>query len=545
MKTKIMNSLFNKINHRSHPGRYVIYSIIFFLSVFLSSAFCVREAPLRNLKVKAGIFLFLLVACLISFLSVSNIFAQTTANFNYSSTYGGLTQYHTPVNNYPVDITRNGFGGHPVKMVYDNTTNSIKTTYNFQDNAAGRRVVQELETKNDGTITKPVTSHFLFGGGLRPKVEFRDNGTAHFTIYGPGGQVVSYITSDSSGNTTRLTPIHDRLGSTRALVDSSSSGGSGDVEARFGYNTMGKPTETDACTDNSCDQYREYPYRFQGHRYIPFEDETATTGYTVGVTDNVDRLYSHDHGLRFMNTDVAHASVSPYTAYGNDPVNLVDRNGLFPFKTVGKFAFGTAVVSFALYYASSAYAAYGNDSVNMDGLNGNINFKEFRGNNSISIKEIPAGSFYISESMNNSTKNLLKEIVNTVRKRIPWSVNIAEENAKIIKYRNSCNVKSDLWRLNMQRKYEDYVRSSIGSMYSGLKKSIVEAKISRLKLAIQFNKIDKDGETRSGNCGELTRDAILEFIERSPDIPFAYMTVFKESKAYHSFILIGNGARNL
>ena len=184
-----------------------------------------------------------------------------------------------------------------------------------------------MQERKVGTDT--VTSHFLFGGGLRPKVEFRNDGTtttAHYTIYGPGGRVVSYISSDSDGDPVRLTPIHDRLGSTRALIDSS-----GAVKARFGYNTMGKPTETDGCTgdDTSCDQYREYPYRFQGHRYLPFEDETASTGdYIVGVTDNVDRLYSHDHGLRFMHTDLAGASISPYTAYLDDPVNIVDWNGL-------------------------------------------------------------------------------------------------------------------------------------------------------------------------------------------------------------------------
>ncbi len=311
MKTKTGNSLFNIFNLCCHPGRCAIYPIIFFLSVFAA------------LKVKTGLFLLIVIACVISFFSASSVFAQTTANFTYDTTYGGLTGYQTP-DSAQVDITRNGFGRHPVKMAYDNTKNSITTTYNFQDNAAGRRVVQER------TIgTKTVTSHFLFGGGLRPKVEFRkdDSGstTAHYTIYGPGGQVVSYVTTDSSGST-RLTPIHDRLGSTRALIDSSS-GGSGKIEARFGYNTLGKPTETDGCTTD-CDQYREYPYRFQGHRYLPFEDETATTGYTVGVTDNVDRLYSHDHGLRFMHTDIAGQSISPYTSYGNDPVNMVDLTGL-------------------------------------------------------------------------------------------------------------------------------------------------------------------------------------------------------------------------
>ncbi len=273
-------------------------------------------------KTKTGnsLFLFILIACVISFLPVSNTFAQTPADFTYSDTYGGLTQYDTP-GSKQVTITRNGFGRHPVELNYDNSA----TVYNFQDNAAGRRVVQK---RTIGTET--VTSHFLFGGGLRPKVEFRNDGTtttAHYTIYGPGGRVLSYISTDSDGTTTsHLTPIHDRLGSTRALIDSSS----GNVEARFGYNTMGKPTETDVCAESGagdCTEYREYPYRFQGHRYLPFEDETASAGYIVGVTDNVDRLYSHDHGLRFMHTDLAGQSISPYTAYGNDPVNRVDLNG--------------------------------------------------------------------------------------------------------------------------------------------------------------------------------------------------------------------------
>ncbi len=294
-----------------------------------NSLFAIRNSIFDiQYLIRAFIFFFIIIT-----MFASNTFAQTTANFSYDSTYGGLTGYQTS-DSAQVNITRNGFGRHPVKMAYGDPTNPT-TTYNFQDNAAGRRVVQK---RTSGGVT--TTSHFLFGGGLRPKVEFRNDGTtttAHYTIYGPGGRVVSYITTDSSGSPVRLTPIHDRLGSTRALIDSSS-GGSGNVEARFGYNTLGKPTETDGCTDNSCDQYREYPYRFQGHRYLPFEDETATAGYTVGVTDNVDRLYSHDHGLRFMHTDIAGQSISPYSAYGDDPVNMVDLDGLIRFLSMFKSA---------------------------------------------------------------------------------------------------------------------------------------------------------------------------------------------------------------
>ncbi len=242
--------------------------------------------------------------------------AQIQAGFTYDATYGGLTQYHTP-DNTSVNITRNGFGRHPVKLDY----NSHATVYNFQDNATGRRMVQERTIPTIGTNISTVKSHFLYGGGLRPRVEFRNddgNTSAHYSIYGPGGQVLSYVSVDSSNNTTRLTPIHDRLGSTRALVQD------GQVEARFAYNTLGKPNESCEGLQDGC---ADYPYRFQGHRYLTFEEDPDESGYIAGITDNVDRFYSHDHGLRFMHTDRAGQSISPYTAYGNDAVNMVDLDG--------------------------------------------------------------------------------------------------------------------------------------------------------------------------------------------------------------------------
>ena len=69
--------------------------------------------------IRNSLFLFIVIACAISFLPVSNTFGQQTATFAYSDTYGGLTGYQTP-KGVQVDITRNGFGRHPVELNYNN-----------------------------------------------------------------------------------------------------------------------------------------------------------------------------------------------------------------------------------------------------------------------------------------------------------------------------------------------------------------------------------------------------------------------------------------
>ncbi len=205
---------------------------------------------------------------LILSLLTMNARAQTTAAFHYNTKYGALTSYQT-VGGVEVALILNGYGRHPVSVDYDNGS----TTFRYQDNSAGRRVVRK--SLSGGNATE---SHLVFGGNLRARAEFQ---------------------TDTSGTSVR-----------------SAIYGPGSVKARFGYDPLGKPTETDVCAETQtgdCTVYRQYPYRFQGHRYIAFGDQTQS-GYQTGVTDNVDRLYSHDHGLRFMNTDLA--AQSGFTIHG-------------------------------------------------------------------------------------------------------------------------------------------------------------------------------------------------------------------------------------
>jgi hypothetical protein len=232
---------------------------------------------------------------------------QVSANWQYDPVYGGLTQYATP-QSQPVKITRNGIGRHPTKLDY----NEGAVTYDFQDNVAGQRAMRT----RSATGVSPAVSHFVFGG-LNPMVEFEGSDKVHYTV----GDM--YVTVDNNTNIVQTQyAVTDRLQSTRALLDSDTT-----VSAQFGYDTLGKPTENDqACTDSDCGPAHSYPYHFQGHQYLAWDD--SKEGYQPGLTDNNDRLYSHDQGLRFMHTDLAGASISPYTAYGNAPVSFVDLNGL-------------------------------------------------------------------------------------------------------------------------------------------------------------------------------------------------------------------------
>ena len=226
----------------------------------------------------------------------------SAGEWQYDSVYGGLTQYATPEPT-TVSITRNGIGRHPTSI------NNGSVTYDFQDNVSGQRAIRTRTVSGQN----PTVSQFVFGG-LNPMVEFEGTSEVHYTV---GGM---YVTVDKSNNTVQTQyAVRDRLQSTRALLASDTT-----VSAQFGYDTLGKPTENDqACT--GCSPAHRYPYRFQGHQYLAWDD--SSEGYQPGLTDNKDRFYSHDHGLRFMNTDAAGASISPYAAYADDPVNAIDLDG--------------------------------------------------------------------------------------------------------------------------------------------------------------------------------------------------------------------------
>ena len=234
--------------------------------------------------------------------------SNASATWQYDPVYGGLTQYGTPQSQSPtVTITHNGIGRHPTSL--SNET----VTYGFQDNVAGQRAMRTRTAIDSGNST---VSHFVFGG-LNSMVEFdEDPGEVHYTV----GEM--YVTVDNNDNTVQTQyAVRDRLQSTRALLASDKT-----VSAQFGYDTLGKPTENDqACKDSDCSPAHRYPYRFQSHQYLAWN--TSTGGYQPGVTDNKDRFYSHDQGLRFMHTDLANASISPYTAYADDSINLIDWTG--------------------------------------------------------------------------------------------------------------------------------------------------------------------------------------------------------------------------
>ncbi|SHN36166.1 RHS repeat-associated core domain-containing protein, partial [Actinacidiphila paucisporea] len=73
------------------------------------------------------------------------------------------------------------------------------------------------------------------------------------------------------------------------------------------------------------------PYRFQGTYLDP------TGLYKMGA-----RYYDPTLG-RFTQTDPSGKETNPYTAFGNDPANHTDPNGLFGWPEVGSLVVGTAI----------------------------------------------------------------------------------------------------------------------------------------------------------------------------------------------------------
>ena len=252
-------------------------------------------------------------------LSLVSLTIKAQSQWQYDSVYGGVTAFQN-AQQQNITFIRNGVGRHPTQITQTNTTANptSKVTFTFEDNTSGQRVI-ENQTVYDGTVLSTRKQHAVFGGTM-PMAQFNSDGSINYRL----DDVYITVNADTPTESTPLYNVIDYRGSTRSLLDEQAQ-----VFANYGYNIAGKTTEQDkGCSATaSCASAYAYPYRFQGHRYLLFSDQPAA-GYAAGLLDNQDRFYSHDQGLRFLHTDLANSSVSPYTAYGDDPINFIDVNGL-------------------------------------------------------------------------------------------------------------------------------------------------------------------------------------------------------------------------
>lgn len=143
-------------------------------------------------------------------------------------------------------------------------------------------------------------------GALNPLVQVDDtSGAVTLNIYAGSERVATVAVSGSN-----ITPSYlhkDHLSSTTLVTDSSAS-----MLAAFDYEPYGQST---AYGDNTSNVI----YRFSSEHY---ESETGLYNYHA-------RLYSPTTGT-FGAIDPAGKSISPYTAFNQNPVNFRDLNGQLP-----------------------------------------------------------------------------------------------------------------------------------------------------------------------------------------------------------------------
>ena len=250
-------------------------------------------------------------------LTLASLTAMAKMQWQYDPVFGGVTGFQTP-QQQQVTIIRNSIGRHPYSMSHcDN-----QLQYSFQESPASQRVVKIKQQFSDSYCAEVAsfhTQHQVFGG-LERIASFNNDGTISYTVNG------AQITIAAEANPSIIYKTMDRLRSTRAIL--SNTGGSSAVEALYGYDSLGQVTIADGhCAQASnCEFAYTFPDLFQGHQFLSWFND-ATAGEQRGLVDNNDRFYSQDWGLRFDHTDSARASISPYTAYADNPANYIDLDG--------------------------------------------------------------------------------------------------------------------------------------------------------------------------------------------------------------------------
>ena len=144
------------------------------------------------------------------------------------------------------------------------------------------------------------------GTGLQPLVE-ESGSTQTLNIYGPGGVIIAQVATDSPAGGTPTTQtrylLHDHLGSTRVVLDSSNQ-----VLGSFDYSPFGETTPTGNMANVA--------YRYTGQEV---NDVLGTYNYHA-------RHYDAGVG-RFLTVDPARQFASSYAYVGNNPVNRIDPKG--------------------------------------------------------------------------------------------------------------------------------------------------------------------------------------------------------------------------
>jgi RHS repeat-associated protein len=181
----------------------------------------------------------------------------------------------------------------------------------YDHDATGTRVAKT------GPATSPLisgTTRFVYSrvgiGDLL--LEHQDGilatpGVATYYLYGPGGTPISQIDVQPGGAATTSYLHHDQIGSTRLLADSA-----GNIVNTYNYDAYGKRTATN-------------------NWY------TTRLGYTGQYHDNETgfiylraRLYDPTTGMFLTRDPAVGLTRLPYGYTYGDPLNHVDRNGLWP-----------------------------------------------------------------------------------------------------------------------------------------------------------------------------------------------------------------------
>lgn len=187
-------------------------------------------------------------------------------------------------------------------------------TVSYAYDGMNRRIAKAV----DGVVTE----RFIYLSQLKPFAKVNSDGSiAETYIYGTKVNIPEYVIRD--GNTYRV--ITDHLGSLRLVIDSTD----GTVKQRMSFDEFGTATED---------------YIESGFEPLPF-------GYAGGLYDRDTKLVTfgvreYDSGIgRWLEKEPLgfRGAMNFYSYAGNDPINFVDRNGLWKSEGHNDITFDAAI----------------------------------------------------------------------------------------------------------------------------------------------------------------------------------------------------------